>query len=101
VKAVEPEMEAMAQGMAVWSLDDRRLGIVCAVNKCCFRFEARETRSKVSVTPEGIFNINAGRISLIYVAQERHRYVCPGHPEDMAQSVPAHTQLRAPSAGWR
>lgn len=90
-------MKSVAPGMAVWSLDDRRLGTVSAVNQCCFRFEAGETQRKVSITPEGIFNINVGRISLIYVAQEPHRYGCAGHPAEIVVA-PAHRQRGAPSA---
>lgn len=93
-------MDAMSRGMAVWSLDDRRLGTVSAVNECCFRFETGESQRKVSVTPEGIFTINVGRITLVYVAQDPHRYGCPGHPVDMSSPQPMHTQLGAPSAVW-
>jgi hypothetical protein len=86
----------MSLGMAVWSLDDRRLGTVSAINECCFRFEAGETRRKVSVTPEGIFNISVGRVALIYVANERHHYNCARHPTDVSPA--ANSQQRALSA---
>ena len=81
-------MEVLSPGMTVWSLDDRRLGVVSAVNVCCFGFESGEKRRRVSVTPEGIFNINDGRISLIYGCQEAHRYECPGHPADSLAPSP-------------
>lgn len=91
-------MEVMTQGMTVWSLDDRRLGIVSAVNECCFRFDAGETRRKFSVTPDGIFNISFGRVALIYVANERHRYSCPRHPADIEVSSATQRQRTALSA---
>jgi hypothetical protein len=98
VKAKELEVESVSPGMAVWSLDDRRLGTVSAVNECCFRFEAEETRRKVSVTSEGIFNISFGRVALIYVANERHRYSCAGHPTEVVVLPPPDRQRRARSA---
>lgn len=81
-------MEPVSQGMAVWSLDDRRLGVVSAVNECCFRFDVHKTTRRISVTSDGIFNVACGRISLVYIAGDAHRYGCGRHPAGGAVSLP-------------
>ena len=73
-------MESIQVGMVVRSLDDRTIGHVCKVHGCCFRFDVRDSSERLSSTPEAVFDVQFGVLTLIYVAGEPHRYQCPSHP---------------------
>ncbi len=87
-------MQPVTVGMTVFSLDDRTVGVVTAVNNCCFRFAVEGQLCDVSARWDGVFDIQGRCVSLIYVYSEPHRYACAAHPVPL---VPAITPR---SIGW-
>lgn len=87
-------MNSVTVGMTVSSLDDRTVGVVTAVNSCCFCFKAEGDRREFTARWDGVFDVQHRTVSLIYVFREPHRYQCAAHPSPL---VPV-TSLR--SIGW-
>lgn len=79
-------METLASGMLVHSLDDRCIGSVSAIHRCCFQFERTAAGAEESVTATGIFNVQTGVVTLICYEAEAQRYGCPIHPPVMKRS---------------
>ena len=73
-------METLTRGMAVLALDDRVIGSVSAVNRCCFQFARPAGDFEESVAGGGIYKVQTGEVTLICYEAESHRYGCPIHP---------------------
>jgi hypothetical protein len=94
-------MNSATVGMTVFSLDDRTVGVVKAVNICCFRFAVKDESCEVTVRWDGVFNIQDRSLSLIYIFKEPHRYQCAAHPVGPAPAIPTHSVGWAVGAGPR
>ena len=70
-------METLKPGLPVFSIEDRRVGVVQAVNSCCFEVHSENARAFVS--PEAIYNIDGLRVVLICEKPWIHRYNCRYH----------------------
>ena len=87
-------MRSVTVGMTVVSLDDRTVGFVTAVNRCCFRFKVEGERCEMTARWDGVFDVQVRNVSLIYVFREPHRYPCAVHAMPLVPAI-------APRAiGW-
>ena len=76
----ETTVEPITPGMSVRSLDGRTVGTVISKRSCCFSFETKDGMNAVSVRADGIFDVQFGEVTLIYVAGPGHKYLCGMHP---------------------
>jgi hypothetical protein len=72
-------IDTLRTGMAVFGVNDLRVGQVVRVNGCCL--ELTGDYGSHAVAHDCIFNVSVGRVTLICAPREVRRYACPDHSE--------------------
>jgi hypothetical protein len=73
-------MQTIELNMAALAVNDRRVGHITAVRRCCFQIQLDDQPNRLSLTLDSIFSVDTARVTLVCAAEEVRRYACPAHP---------------------
>ncbi|MEO8539158.1 MAG: hypothetical protein ABI577_05410 [bacterium] len=70
--------------MAVFAINDLRVGEIGAVRHCCFEILHARDHGRSNLLRSAIYDVVYGRVTLICGAAEIENYACRSHPSTPA-----------------